>query len=186
MSVETNGYTCYSGGAIGSDWVFETESEKHGFNVVSFSFNEHNTKSQHRLNLSEEQLKEGFEHIKIANRRLKRNLSYISPYVKNLISRDWFQVKHADAIFAIGRIYDNNVMGGTGYAVACAIDNKKPVYVFDQIIKCWNYYDYNNNKLKEYYGVPDLTKKFAGIGTRDINNDGINAILNLFNLLRYE
>ena len=174
-------YTCFSGGAEGSDLLFESESANKGFRVLSFSFDGHNTKSKFRVILTKEYLEEGYEHIKVANRRLKRSLSRITPYVKNLISRDWFQVKYADAVFAVGTIRDNNVDGGTGYAVACAIDNKKTVYVFEQNLKWWKYYDYNTNKFREYYGTPVLTEKFAGIGTRQINEDGINAVKSLFN-----
>lgn len=173
-------YTCFSGGAVGSDWIFENESYKKGFKVVSFSFDQHNTKSKFRVNLTDSELKEGFEHIKIANKRLNRNISNIQPYIKNLISRDWFQVKNSDAIFAIGTISIDNVLGGTGWAVACAIDNKKPVYVFDQNDNYWWYYDYSSDRFEIYEDIPKLTEKFAGIGTRSINNNGIKAIVSLF------
>ena len=33
---------CYSGGAKGADIIFELESIKNGFNVIAFSFKEHN------------------------------------------------------------------------------------------------------------------------------------------------
>lgn len=173
-------YTCYSGGANGADFVFENESNKKGFKVVSYSFKEHNTKSRFRVDLTPNQLKEGFEHIKIANERLDRNISNLNPYVKNLISRDWFQVKSSDAIFAVGVIVNENVLGGTGYAVACAIDNKKPIYVFDQNMCYWSYYDYESNRFELYEGIPKLTEKFAGIGTRNLNNEGVLAIVSLF------
>lgn len=173
-------YTCYSGGASGSDFIFETESIKKGFKVVAYSFENHNTKSKNRLNLTQKQLDKGFDHIKIANKRLNRNLSNLEPYIKNLIARDWFQVDSSDAIFAVGIVSGDNVMGGTGYAVACAIDNKKPVYVFDQNYNSWFYYDYDDNNFQIYEGIPELTEKFAGIGTRNINNEGIRAIVSLF------
>ena len=95
-------YICYSGGASGSDFLFELESIKHNIKVVAFSFDGHTTKSENRYILSKNQLKEGFEHIKIANERLGRNIKNAQPYVRNLISRDWFQVKNSDAIFAVG------------------------------------------------------------------------------------
>lgn len=173
-------YTCFSGGANGSDFVFETESNKRGFSVVSYSFKEHNTKSRFRVDLTDAQLKEGYEHIKIANKRLNRNISNIEPYIRKLISRDWFQVKSSDAIFAIGTIISDNVLGGTGWACACCIDNKKPLYVFDQTSNYWSYYDYEDDRFQVYEGVPILTEKFAGIGTRNLNNDGVRAIVSLF------
>jgi hypothetical protein len=176
--------TCFTGGASGSDFIFETESLKKGFKVVAYSFDNHSTKSKNRIILSQNQLKEGFKHIKIANNRLKRNLSNLEPYIKNLIARDWFQVKNSEAIFAVGIVNGENVMGGTGWAIGCAIDNKKPVYVFDQNYKSWFYYDYDDDRFQIYEGIPKLTDKFAGIGTRNINNEGIMAIVSLFKNLK--
>jgi len=173
-------YTCFTGGAMGSDFVWETESIKKGFKVVAFSFEGHNTKSRNRLILTPEELEEGFEHIKIANKKLNRNLTGLQPYVKNLIARDWFQVNSSDTIFAVGVSNSNIVLGGTGYAVACAMDNKKPIYLFDQNFNYWLYFDYKDDAFRMCEEMPKLTEKFAGIGTRNINNDGVRAIVGLF------
>jgi hypothetical protein len=173
--------TCHSGGATGSDYIFSTESLKHNFKVVDYSFEEHNTKSSNRVILTSNQLKEGFEHIKITNKRLNRNVTNITSYVKNLISRDWFQVKNSDTIFAIGILQtENTVRGGTGYAISLAVDNEKPIYLFEQNDNQWYYFDYDDDMFQIFEGTPVLTENFAGIGTRDINNNGINAIINLF------
>ena len=69
------------------------------------------------------------------------------------------------------------VAGGTGYAVEMARQAKKPVYVYDQERKQW----YNNTGNGwEKSDIPVLTHNFAGIGTRNINQDGINAIRQVF------
>ena len=173
--------TCFSGGAQGSDTIFELEAIKKGFNVVAYSFDGHNTKSQNTQILTSNQLKEGYEHIKIANKRLNKNISNVSSYVKNLISRDWFQVKNSDTIFAIGNLAtENTVRGGTGWATQLAVDNKKPIYLFEQNDNQWYYYDYESDRFEIYEKMPKLTEKFAGIGTREINDNGIQAIKNLF------
>lgn len=172
---------CYSGGAIGSDTIFESEAIIKGYDVVAYSFDGHTSESKNRIILSPKQLKEGYEHIKIANLRLNRNISNLSLYVRNLISRDWFQVKNSDTIFAIGMLDDeDNVKGGTGYAISCAIDNKKPIFFFEQTANQWYYYGYDSDSFEIYEDVPKLTNRFAGIGTRDINLNGINAIKSLF------
>jgi hypothetical protein len=181
MELKHKQYACHTGGAAGSDLIFEVESLKKGFNVKSYSFKGHNTKSNNRVVLSEEELKEGFEHIKKTNKRLNRNILNAAPYTKNLIARDWFQVKNADAIFAIGNIETpSTVAGGTGYACSCAVDNKKPIYFFEQNDNQWYYYDYQSDKFEIYESVPKLTENFAGIGTRDINDNGVKAIISLF------
>lgn len=174
-------YICHTGAAIGADFIFENESIKKGFKVIAYSFEGHNTKSKNRLILSPDELTEGFEHIKIANQRLNRNIYNLNSYVKNLISRDWFQVKNSDTIFAVGNIdKSDSVMGGTGYAISCGIDNKKPIYLYEQNYNYWYYFDYENMRFEIFEGIPKLTENFAGIGTRNINNEGIRAIVNLF------
>ena len=174
-------YTCYSGGAVGADFFWESESIKREMFVVAYSFDGHNTKSQNCIVLNPKQLKEGFEHIKIANKRLNRNINNLPLYVKNLISRDWFQVKSSNTIFAVGRLQsENTVWGGTGWAIQLSIDNNKSIYFFEQNDNQWYYFDYDSDRFEIYENVPKLTKKFAGIGTREINENGIKAIINLF------
>ena len=174
-------HICFSGGATGSDLLWSFESIKKGYKVIDFSFEGHTTKSENRYILSTNHLKEGYEHIKIANNTLNRNVTNISSYVKNLISRDWFQVKKSEAIFAIGILQtEKTVLGGTGWAVQLAIDNHKPVYLFEQNVNQWHYFDYESNAFEIYEGIPKLTEKFAGIGTRNINENGMNAIISLF------
>jgi hypothetical protein len=180
---------CNSGGADGSDMIYEEVCSKKGMQVVAWSFTNHKTKSQFRKILSKEELEEGFEHVKIANENLKRSVFSLKPYVKNLLSRDWFQVKNSDAIYAIGTFQKASpftiVNGGTGWAVQMGIDNKKQVYVFDQDnhYPCWFIYDYSSGRFitnKDTDLIPSLKRKFAGIGTREINESGIKAIHKLF------
>jgi hypothetical protein len=172
---------CNSGGAQGADSVFEMECAKVGIGFISWSFDGHTTKSLFRKILSIEELDEGFEHIKIANKTLKRTVNGLKPYVKKLLSRNWFQVKNSDAIFAIGTFQPGFKMvnGGTGWAVQMSIDNKKLVYFFDQSENFWFKYNYENEIFEKYEGIPKLSENFAGIGTRDINQNGIDAIKEL-------
>ena len=44
----------------------------------------------------------------------------------------------------------------------------------------WYYFDYESNRFEIYEKIPTLTKNFAGIGTRDINDNGVKAIVSLF------
>jgi len=135
--------------------------------------------------LTENELLEGYGNVMIAEKGIKRPLSYIAqnPYVKNLLSRNWFQVKNSEAIYAIGTFFNKSqtiVKGGTGWAVQMAIDNKKPVYLFEQNLDHWFVYYYPENKFTEIYVIPELTPNFAGIGTREITYKGKQAIKEIY------
>jgi hypothetical protein len=178
-------YICNTGGAIGSDLVFEEECVKKGIEVIAWSFPGHNTKSPNRKNLTKEELKEGFLHVQKANETLKRNIYNLSLYVKNLLSRNWFQVKNSDVIYAIASLDGNDkVSGGTGWCCMMGIDNNIPVYVFDSKFNSWFNFNYKNRIFEKYQGVPKLTKRFAGVGSREIDVNGIKATKELIEKMK--
>jgi len=173
--------TCRTGGADGSDMCFEFYGEQYGIKIIAYSFNGHNIKSKHVKILSNDELNIGYEHIKKANKSLKRYIGNLSLYVKNLLSRNWYQVNESESIFAIGILQNEFVVsGGTGWAVQEAIDNKKEVYLFEQNENKWFKFSYVFNKFQSIDFIPDLTENFAGIGTRNINQNGIKAIKELY------
>jgi len=170
----------HSGGASGSDITWENEGLEYGVDTIAYSFQGHNQKSKNQKILTPEELEIGWENIKIADKSLHRGLNR-TEYIKNLLSRNYYQVKNSDCIFAIGYIAsDNKVKGGTGWAVQMAIDVGKPVYIFDQTENHW--FIYLAPKFVKYYDVPKLTGNFAGIGTRQITEDGINAIKEIYSV----
>jgi hypothetical protein len=61
-----------------------------------------------------------------------------------------------------------------------AVDNKKPVHLYDQDAKLWCMYDYEWGIFVHHEETPVLTRDFAGIGTRAITDDGLQAILNVY------
>ena len=69
------------------------------------------------------------------------------------------------------------VSGGTGYAVEMAIQAGKPVYLFDQRTNKW-YANTDGTWVES--NTPVLTKNFAGIGSRNISQEGINAIKDVY------
>ena len=95
----------------------------------------------------------------------------------DLLARNWMQVKNADAVFAIGHISKGIVDGGTGWAVQMAIDAGKPVYLFDQVRNQWFR---NTSGTWAVTEVPRLTPNFAGIGTRELNEQGKKAIEDVY------
>lgn len=193
-------YTCHSGGAPGSDMMWENEGAKYGVKTVAYSFFNHVQDSKNQKILTLKELEEGFNSVKIAEQSLNRNIDRIVyPYVRNLISRNWFQVKNSEAVFAIGTFMNNKnpkfVNGGTGWAVQMAIDNKKDIYFFNQNETSidyknnffdtddkngWYKYNYEIKKFESINYIPTLTENFAGIGAREINEKGINAIKEVY------
>jgi hypothetical protein len=75
---------------------------------------------------------------------------------------------------------DHEVLGGTGWACQENIDNNKPIYVFDQNENSWYEYSYDDSKFIKIRYIPNLTQNFAGIGTRELNENGKKAIIELY------
>jgi hypothetical protein len=180
--INGNEYTCHSGGAIGSDTQWETIGEEYGVNTIAYSFVGHDTESTNKRIISLDGLVAAIPHLEKANETLKRGkFETRSPYVIKLLCRNWYQVKNSDAIYAIGefnhkRTYNRTVKGGTGWAVQMAVDNKKDVYVFDQSESKWYVYLKNFQLYVELQEPITLRKNFAGIGTRKLKDNGLNAI----------
>lgn len=180
-------YTCHSGGCPGADMEWERQGEKYGVKTISYSFDGHIQEGKNRKILTTDELKEGWFHVTIADKTLKKNVGgalWWSPYMKNLLCRNWFQVKNSDAIFAIARRFltKNTVDGGTGWAVQMAVDCDKPVFVFLQDPMGGGWFRYmpivGFESLRGE--IPKLTPNFAGIGTRDLNDYGKLAIRTVY------
>jgi hypothetical protein len=170
-------YINHSGGANGSDSLFDELGRKYGVvNHIHYWYKIRNPKSKWEHQITKEQYEEGIIHINIANKTLKR---YGIEKYMYLLARSWYQVKNSDAIYAIGTFQTKTIVkGGTGYAIQMGLDDKKKIYFFDQEQVKWFYYDYD---LKKFIHIQEedkiiLTKNFAGIGTRNINNHGKKAI----------
>lgn len=186
--------TCNSGGAVGADTVFENKCIERGIKVRAFSYKTKYHDSPNKVEISDDDYNEGVNEINRANKVLGR--FGIHKYM-NLLARNWSQVKYSNQVFAIGSIvnpgskdskgYYNKskydiVSGGTGYAVQMAINNEKEVYVYEQNKKSWFRWSYNALRFVQLKDTPKITEEnFAGIGTREINSDGVQAIEDLLN-----
>lgn len=199
LKAALQGYTNHSGGAIGADTVWGEEGAKAG--VISNHYRSGGMRTvDGSVTLSSNDVEEGkVEAAKAA----KRNWGYGLPTMKmDELIRNWAQVKYADAIFAIGtivavgeKVFPNkpndtrkalvpSVAGGTGYAVGMAINHNKPVYVYNQAANTsypqgWFLWDAKANNFLPVE-TPTLTKNFAGIGTRQINQAGKDAITSVY------
>lgn len=185
---------CHSGGAPGSDTVWETDGDLFSVKTRAYSYKTPKHQSPNKVEISEEDYKEGIIEVNKANKWLNR---YGIHKYMNLLARNWAQVKYSEQIFAIGTIIkpgDKNskgyynkgkydiVDGGTGYAVMMGINNKKEVFVFDQIRDKWFRWSYSTYSFLEMNDVPKITSQnFAGIGTREIKPNGVSAIRDVYN-----
>lgn len=192
-TIDLSNIICHSGGAVGSDTYFETIGEKFGVKTKAYSYKTPKHQSPNKVEISDDDYNEGISEVNKANKILGR--FGINKYM-NLLARNWAQVKYSDEIFAIGTIVDPGkkggkgyynkskyqvVDGGTGYAVQMGINNEKVVYVFDQLKDKWFRWSYTSFSFVEMSNSPDITSQnFAGIGTREILPNGINAIKQVY------
>ena len=175
--INTEEYFNHSGGAIGADSSWDEIGKEYRFNNhFHYWYLKPNPKSEPQHQITEKIYLEGVKMIEKANLTLKRQ--NINRYM-HLLARNWSQVKNSDSIYAIGFLQKNmkSVSGGTGWAIQMAIDNDSDIYVFEQDKEQW--YFWSEDKF-EYCNTPKLTKNYAGIGTRKINDAGKNAIRNVY------
>lgn len=190
--LDLSNITCHSGGAEGADSFFESIGEKYGVKTKAYSYKTHYHNSKNKVEISDEDFSEGIIEINKANKILCRY--GISKYL-NLLARNWSQVKYSDQIFAIGHINEpgkktikgyyskskiQTVDGGTGYACTCAIIHNRPLYVFDQDKDKWFRWSYTSLRFIEVKDPKITFENFAGIGTREIKENGIKAINELY------
>ena len=179
-------FTNYSGAAKDADTIWANIGKEFGLGKQV------NYRPEDLQKLTKEQLQEVENAYQQAVKDLGRKSLDANTFAGGLVRRDYLQAKSADAVFAISTIVQPNekdpknyinktnkplVAGGTGYAVQMAINLGKPVYVFDQIKNKW--FVWKNNNFVEIT-TPILTQKFAGIGTREINENGKQAIRDVY------
>lgn len=181
IEIDRSKMICHSGGAKGSDTIFEEFSMKYGIKVNAYSYKTKYHTGPNKVEISEQDFEEGVIEIKKANKILMR--WGIGKYM-NLLARNWAQVKYSDEIFAIGKIVRTGkietISGGTGYACAMAVQNNKPLYVFDQTDRKWFKWSFSKEMFIEIDPPKITCNNFAGIGTREINDHGIMAIKELY------
>ena len=185
--------TCHSGGATGSDTLWEEIGEEFGVKTRAYSYKTKSHTTPNKVEISDDDYNEGVDEVGRANKSLGR--FGISKYMK-LLARNWSQVKYSKQVFAIGTIVPagkknskgyyskskyETVDGGTGYAVQMAVNNDREVYVFDQGFDKWFRWSYNSLRFVGLKDVPKITdQNFAGIGTREIKPNGIKAIRDVY------
>jgi hypothetical protein len=179
-------YIMYSGGASGADSQWELIGCEYGLKRVFHYYAQGEKTPRGNFSLPKQDLLEADKLLKIVNEKyLKRSyFPYSNNYVNNLLRRNYYQIQSpTEAVYAIATIdkKTNLVNGGTGWATTMAIYNNIPTYVFDQDTNKW-YKHYLENELPKIQEIetPTLTKHFTAIGTRDITDQGIKAIRDVY------
>ena len=179
-----------SGGSKGADAYWSMQLEKFGLPVIHFMPETNRSKSFITdyfsmkkkgittgidRGLSESELFEAGPKIERANQTLKRDLTNTNT---DFLARNWFQVKNANAIYAIGEIeYANmgeqaslngrSIKGGTGFTIQMGIDKGiRNIFTFDPKQKEWFMWDYSKNRFSKIKEAPKLQRNSAVVGTR--------------------
>lgn len=167
-----NAYSMTSGGAYGADTAWDIYARKFGITNIFHYRDSKNVKLSSNLekqgvkasSLTEEQMEYARQEMsKLIGRPLNDNVQ------DNLQARNYYQVTNADTIFAVATISGNSVKGGTNNAITAAKSMQKPIHVWDINTEKWYKYDYDTNSFVAEE-TPTLTERFAGIGSRDIQN----------------
>lgn len=167
-----------SGGANGAEAEFGACAEKWGVRETHYSFQGHERLARKRgvVVLDEHELHKGDFSLTYVSKKLHRPLANVQRQVLQTI---WHQITNANQVFAVGWIQDDNtVKGGTGWGVELGRRWKKPVFVFDQAKRAWFRW---SGTAWEIAHQPTITSEsFAGLGTKDLDDAGRAAIVELF------
>ena len=99
--------------------------------------------------------------------------------LKKILQAIWFQINNSQEIFVIGIINeDNTIKGGTGWGAEFAKLCNKTLYVFDQDKDSW--FKWEGTSWVPFAEPKITNTKFAGTGTRRLQENGKKAIEDLF------
>ena len=171
-------YTIYCGGLKGAEAMFGECAQKYGVNEVNFSFEGHKCfRDINLVMLSDEELKKGNISMEIVSARMGRRYAQANK-IRKVFQMLFHIVNKGYQVFAIGWIQeDKTIKGGTGWGVELAKFFNRPVSVFDQKTNQW--YSWKKNSWVE--NEPVISHKtFCGTGTRNLSEQGQQAIESLF------
>lgn len=171
-------YTMNSGGAYGGDTYWDVIGRQFGLTKINHfrpADNQRLSKTLRDRNVKPFSITH--EQSNYAREQIKQLTGRELPYDVGgeLLARDFYQVDKSDGVFAIANITSSYkaVQGGTNMAVQVGIKQGKPVHVYD--LNTENWYQYNQSTGRfEVEDTPVLTKSFAGVGTRNIQNYKVN------------
>ena len=171
-------YTMNSGGAYGGDTYWDVIGRSFGLtNINHFRPADNQRLSKTLRDRNVKPFSITHEQSNYAREQIKQLTGRDLPYDigGELLARDFYQVDKSDGVFAIANITSSQkaVEGGTNMAVQVGIKQGKPVHVYDLNTESWYQYNQSTGRF-EVEDTPVLTKSFAGVGTRNIQNYKVN------------
>ena len=175
----TSEYTLFSGGAQGTEAEFGRLAEQYGIQEVTYTFEGHKIERTRGLRvLTPEELMRKDVSLSYVSKLLNRTFTN-APMMRSILQTVMYQVESGYEIFVIGTIMeDGTVKGGTGWGTEFAKICNKPLYAFGQVRNCWHKW---SGEIWERCDTPTITSKhFCGTGTRFLEDNGRQAIADLF------
>lgn len=171
-------YTMNSGGAYGGDTYWDVIGRQFGLtNINHFRPADNQRLSKTLRDRNVKPFSITHEQSNYAREQIKLLTGMELPYDVGgeLLTRNFYQVDKSDGVFAIANITSSYkaVQGGTNMAVQVGIKQGKPVHVYDLNTESWYQYNQSTGRF-EVEDTPVLTKSFAGVGTRNIQNYKVN------------
>lgn len=189
LLVEFKGNLCLSGGAKGADAQWGMTAGSAGHSVIHWSYEGHKAWAPEIevVRLTKEQLEIADPYLHQANKTLKRVVPTWKPWLCNLLRRNYYQVAYTQSVYGVGEIGpDSLVKGGTSWAIQIYLDRFEhggedsagiKLFFYDQTTSQWFAW------LDSWQALPDQPPEpiglWTGIGTRDLQENGKNAIRRL-------
>ncbi len=174
-------FILFSGGAAGAEAEFGACAERHGIEEVNFTFDGHKDVRTRGIRvLNHEELQAGDVSLEYVSKLMNRRYTD-SPTIRKVLQTLWYQVNNGQEIYVIGVILDDGtVRGGTGWGAEFAKLCNKPLFVFDQEKSGW--FEWTEQTWKPHGAqAPRITHPhFTGTGTRRLQDNGRQAIEDLF------
>ena len=173
--------TLFSGGARGAESHFGQCAERYGVKEVNFTFDGHDHERERGVRvLNDDELLAGDVSLEYVSRLMHRRYTE-GPTIRKILQTLWYQVNSGQEIYVIGTILENKtVRGGTGWGAEFAKLCNKPLCVFDQDRGAWFRWDASLWAPVTDAEVVIAHPHFTGTGTRNLRDNGRQAIADLF------
>lgn len=198
--------TLYSGGCEGADLYWANLALQHDHKVIHIVSNSNKSKDEENVSyirLTKEDCDLVHDKCVTIGEYLDRDFPSSEDHINELVYRNYYQIASIDTLYSVGFFSDNDqIKGKKAWAIEMFIDrieNKykenenMPVYFFDQDDSVWyrafiadayaglgKLYEWEECNVDESDAVPKPNGKYAAIGTRDLRENGKQAMRELF------